>query len=436
MSTVTFADVVHQAITFSETDRTEALILSLIDTPWVQRLRDVSQTASTNLVYMYSEHSRFGHSLGVAYLASELTKRLEIEFPEQVAPFRTAVVVAALLHDIGHLAPGSHTAFKVWFPKAQDSHESIAVRIIREDREIAKLLGEFSSTLADQVVAILEESPDLPPWTWQILSGGGWNVDRGNWCIADSILCGVTYGRYNIPALVGALTLAKDGSLILEESRLDAMVHFSVSRLAMYKQVYLHRVLLAADALLGAVVTRIRDIADGSMLSKACDDEMLQVIKAHSPETLPLETICTMRECWWRYHLMQWRRSSDSILSDLADRVINRRLFKTVRIREHEDAQVLIKDAQSAVTESGFDPRYYLHKTTTSLALDSHESRSMGVRMDDGSIKPLTQADPLFSALSDTLLDGDAESKTASRTGLRSWLALPQEAKLKLGRNR
>ena len=56
MSDITFADVVHQSVSFSKNDPAEALLLNLIDTPWFQRLRDISQTANTRLVYMFSEH--------------------------------------------------------------------------------------------------------------------------------------------------------------------------------------------------------------------------------------------------------------------------------------------------------------------------------------------------------------------------------------------
>lgn len=106
MTTISFADVVYQSITFSSEDPAQALVLELLDTPWVQRLREVSQTANTKLVYMFAEHSRFGHSLGVAYAACDLMQKLAREYPSKVELYSEAVAAAALLHDIGHLAPG------------------------------------------------------------------------------------------------------------------------------------------------------------------------------------------------------------------------------------------------------------------------------------------------------------------------------------------
>src|SRR4051812_35406426 len=139
MSTISFADVVHQSLTFSREIPSQALILDLIDTPWVQRLRDISQTANTRLVYMFSEHSRFGHSLGVAYLAESLMEKLSRQFSKEVAPYRRAVAAAALLHDAGHLAPGAHTAFRTWFPEEHDSHELLSAKIVIESPALQRI---------------------------------------------------------------------------------------------------------------------------------------------------------------------------------------------------------------------------------------------------------------------------------------------------------
>jgi HD superfamily phosphohydrolase len=122
---VAFADVVQQSISFSRDIESQALLLELIDTAWFQRLRDVSQTANTRLVYMFSEHTRFGHSLGVAAMAEMVLTKLSRTHSKEVEAYRPAVAAAALLHDVGHLAPGSHTAFKTWFPHAQDIHETL-----------------------------------------------------------------------------------------------------------------------------------------------------------------------------------------------------------------------------------------------------------------------------------------------------------------------
>lgn len=422
MSRVTFADVVHQLLDFSTDDPAERMLLELADSPWFQRLRDISQTANTRLVYMFSEHSRFGHCLGVAYLAKILMARLAEHQAEEVLPYRAPVLAAALLHDIGHLAPGSHTAFKTWFPEAPDTHEELSVQVIRNDEKIMNILGEAGDDVLSQTCAILEEQKDLPPWTWEIISGGGWNVDRGNWCVVDSILAGVTYGKYNIPALTEAMIITEDRHLALNESRLDAMMHFALSRHAMYRQIYQHRVLLSSDMLNKAIVLRARETADS--LSFA-DHTMREALAAKSPADLSLPSIFCMRESWWKYHLSQWRESKDAVLADLCDRLLHRRLFKTVRLHGVDSPESLWQQAKAAVEKAGYDPRYYLHEIVTSDVHEGDYQRSMLVRMDDGRVRHLSDAEPLFNAL-----------VKESRAANKRWLVMPEEAKILMGRSR
>jgi HD superfamily phosphohydrolase len=369
---------------------------------------------------MFSEHSRFGHSLGVAYLAKLVLNKLAAKYPDQVTPWRPAILAAALLHDIGHLAPGSHTAFKTWFPGQPDSHEALAELVITGDAEIAHILTDFSAALTAQVLSILAESDDIPAWTWQVISGGGWNVDRGNWSTVDSVLAGVSYGKYNIPALVDSIVITKDGNLALMENRLDAMLHFMVSRHAMYRQIYQHRVLLAADMLNKAVVQRARDLGEAVPFA---DTAMQAALAARDVHGLSLPTMFQMRESWWRYHLSRWASGDDEILRDLSDRVLHRRLFKTVRVEGDRDH--LIRLAREAVTASSYDARYYLHEISTADMHAGDTRQSMLVQLDSGQVITLSDADPMFKAM-----------VTDSRLSKRSWLAIPKEVKAALNRSR
>lgn len=422
MAEITFADVVHQSISFSPDDPDERLVLSLIDTAWFQRLRDISQTANTRLVYMFSEHSRFGHCLGVAYLAKLVLSKLAVHHAKEVAQYRPAILVAALVHDVGHLAPGSHTAFKTWFPGQPDSHEALAERVITGDPHISALCAAHSPALLSQVISILSEAGDVPPWTWQLISGGGWNVDRGNWSAVDSIMAGVSYGKYNIPALADSIVITADGQLALMENRLDAMMHFAVSRHAMYRQVYQHRVLLAADTLNRAVVDRARVLGASAIFA---DETMRVALAAGSVEDLTLDAIFAMRESWWRYHLSRWAQSDDDILRDLSQRILHRRLFKTIRTETEGHRAELRKQAIAALAHLHLDPRYYLHDLSTADVHAGDSKQSMLVQLDNGRVITLAEADPLFTAMS-----------SESRLSQRSWLAMPMEAKALVGRVR
>jgi hypothetical protein len=216
--------------------------------------------------------------------------------------------------------------------------------------------------------------------------------------------------------------ITPDKQLALKENRLDSMMHFAVSRHAMYRQIYQHRVILAADMLNQSLAKRARDL--GSKLEYA-DDMMREVLAAKSPLQLKLGTIFKMRECWWRYHIVRWSESQDKILADLSQRILNRRLFKTIRLQSSENAADLRQACEAAVKEAGLDPHYYLHEVSTKDVNAADYKQSLAVLMDDNSVRHLSQADPLFNAMA-----------KASSSVTRSWFALPPEAKILVGRER
>ena len=78
--------------------------VAIIDSPIVQRLRGVHQTALTHLVYPSANHTRFEHSLGVATKAEQLAIALR-SAPSRPEVSETRLLelrLAGLLHDTGH----------------------------------------------------------------------------------------------------------------------------------------------------------------------------------------------------------------------------------------------------------------------------------------------------------------------------------------------
>src|SRR5271166_4620735 len=69
----------------------------LVNTKPLQRLRGIRQLALANLVYPGALHTRFDHTLGVTHVAGMMAERLKLT-PDELR----VVLVAALLHDIGH----------------------------------------------------------------------------------------------------------------------------------------------------------------------------------------------------------------------------------------------------------------------------------------------------------------------------------------------
>lgn len=77
--------------------RLSGLVLQLVDSPEVQRLRGIRQLGMANLVFPGANHSRFEHALGVSHLVEQLGHELGLTKDEL-----DTLLAAAVLHDIGH----------------------------------------------------------------------------------------------------------------------------------------------------------------------------------------------------------------------------------------------------------------------------------------------------------------------------------------------
>uniref|UniRef100_A0A2P2KZK7 Catalytic n=1 Tax=Rhizophora mucronata TaxID=61149 RepID=A0A2P2KZK7_RHIMU len=97
----------------------DPLSLKFVDTEQFQRLRELKQLGLAHLVYPGAVHSRFEHSLGVSWLASQTVQKLKTyqgsELGIDCFDIQT-VKLAGLLHDIGH-GPFSHLFERSFLPR-------------------------------------------------------------------------------------------------------------------------------------------------------------------------------------------------------------------------------------------------------------------------------------------------------------------------------
>lgn len=78
----------------------------VVDTPMFQRMRHIKQLGMCHMIFPGAVHTRFLHSLGVAFLAQKFVKTLQDKQPELEVSSRDllCVTLAALCHDLGHPA--------------------------------------------------------------------------------------------------------------------------------------------------------------------------------------------------------------------------------------------------------------------------------------------------------------------------------------------
>lgn len=115
----------------------------IIEHPYFQRLKDIKQLGLAYKVYENVIHSRFEHSIGVAYLCKLAISKLKKDNDFISEKLVILVTLAGLLHDIGH-GPSSHLFDNILEKKIimvdekMLDHENRSIKIfeaIRNDNE-------------------------------------------------------------------------------------------------------------------------------------------------------------------------------------------------------------------------------------------------------------------------------------------------------------
>ncbi|MCH9809915.1 MAG: HD domain-containing protein, partial [Bacteroidetes bacterium] len=107
----------------------DPLIYELINHPYFQRLRRISQLGLTYLVYPGAYHTRFHHAIGAMHLMGRAIYTLRQKGHEITAEEEQGVKIAILLHDVGH-GPFSHALEHTLIPGV--SHEALSLKIMEE----------------------------------------------------------------------------------------------------------------------------------------------------------------------------------------------------------------------------------------------------------------------------------------------------------------
>lgn len=328
------------------------LIADLIDGAEFQRLRRIRQLGLGYFAYQAAEHSRFAHSLGAFHLATRVLAKLRLSY-EISEQDQTAVRVAALLHDVGH-GPFSH----VIEPILKFHHEEFTIEtVLSGDTEVGRLLRQYSAELPEQVAAIIRGT--FRPMALAQLVSSQLDVDRMDYLLRDSLMTGVKYGIYDLEWIIKSLEINEaEDQLYVSARGVYAVEDYLQARYYMFRQVYFHRTLRAAEAVLRSLLRRALDVYAGSgdvwHQPGSAFEKILKGEKLSLAEHLVLDDTDVV------YHIKQWQFSGDRILSDLSKRFLNRRLFKAFDLdMPEEQKDGFLSDAHSAIEQAGFDPNYY-----------------------------------------------------------------------------
>lgn len=220
-------------------------IYELIDHPYFQRLRRISQMGLCNYIFPGAHHTRFHHAIGAVSLmlkALETLKSKGVSITEEECE---AACAAILLHDIGH-GPFSHA---LEHRIVKNHHESLSLLIMKH------LNQEYSGRL-DLAISIFTGQYEKH-FLHQLVSSQ-LDVDRLDYLTRDSFYTGVAEGVIGYDRIIKMLNVV-DNQIVVEEKAVYSIEKFLVSRRIMYWQVYLHKTSVAVELMLERYIQMIKE---------------------------------------------------------------------------------------------------------------------------------------------------------------------------------
>ncbi|HUR98388.1 MAG TPA: HD domain-containing protein [Pyrinomonadaceae bacterium] len=347
-----YRDSVHNIIRLKTDSPEGELIARLIDSAEFQRLRRVRQLGLAHFAYQAAEHSRFTHSLGTFHLATRILAKLKTKY-EISSDDQTAVRVAALLHDLGHGA-FSHVLESI----LGFHHEDFTIEtVLSGETEVGALLRSYSNDLAPRVADIIRG--DFRPMALAQLVSSQLDVDRMDYLLRDSLMTGVKYGIFDLEWIIKSIEINEpDDQLYVSARGLYAVEDYLQARYYMFRQVYFHRTLRAAEIILKAILRRALQLfQSGQPVWHSPGTAFERILTG---EKLGLKEHLELDDADVVYYIKQWQKSSDKILADLSRRFLNRRLFKAFDLDMPEEKRTgFVEQARAVIESSGFDPDYY-----------------------------------------------------------------------------
>lgn len=154
--------------------------------------------------------------------------------------------LAALLHDIGH-GPFSHMFEEVMAERTEFTHEDMTKKIVLKS-EIGDIIERFGISKRELSDLAIAKSKTKPRYFNDVI-GGGLSVDIMDYLLRDSYFTGVEYGKVDVIRIINSFEIAKN-KLAIDQAALFAFEALMIARYQMFRAVYFHRTVRAAELML------------------------------------------------------------------------------------------------------------------------------------------------------------------------------------------
>ena len=337
--------------------------LEILDSPLLQRLRNISQLGLAMLTYPSAHHTRFEHTLGVMSVVTKMVNHINQEAVTPIIDnedFYT-LRLAALLHDVGHCFC-SHLSEAIYGKlnefvnlkksfnifQAAKEHEILAYIIIntKEFKTFVKEKVNFWKTVIDVDKMCIEIGymiigAELPYkeeqqggyekkyYLTQIINGQ-YDADKLDYLRRDSYTAGLAL-TYDIDRFLYKIRIANkeeeiDGKrirgkhLVIPISGVSAVEEMAFSQLMLASYIYQHQKVLATDALIQDVVealARNNKLLHPWDFLYYCDNDILGIYSENPDNDFKISIATkTFNSC------------SKKVMADIVKRIKNRELPK------------------------------------------------------------------------------------------------------------
>jgi len=375
-----FNDPIYGFITIPNT-----LIYDLIQHPYFQRLRRISQMGLSYLVYPGAHHTRFHHALGCMHIMQKAVQTLKFKGVSISEEEENALYIAILLHDIGH-GPFSHAMEHSIVEEVH--HEEISLKFMNA------LNIEFEGKL-DLAIQIFKGEYHRK-FMLQLISSQ-LDMDRMDYLKRDSFYSGVAEGNINSDRLIQMMNVQED-VLVIEEKGIYSVEKFLIARRLMYWQAYLHKTSVVAELTLTKILKRAKELTQKGVTLNC--SEPLSFFLNHKITMVSFdENVLKIFALLDDYDVLgaikSWQFHTDFVLSSFCKMIINRDLLKIVMLDEKPDTEKLddLKSKLVAlypITEK--EVAYFVFKGKLKNQAYNKESEPISMLKKDGTIENLVDS--------------------------------------------
>jgi HD superfamily phosphohydrolase len=371
------------------------LLFDLVEHPYFQRLRRIKQLGLADLVYPGALHTRFHHALGAMHLMSQALRALQERGHLIWEPELEAAQAAILLHDLGH-GPFSHVLESVLLPGV--AHESVTLAMMKE-------LNRQMDGRLDIAIQMFEGV--YPRKFFHQMIASQLDMDRMDYLNRDSFYTGVIEGSIGADRLIKMFDIRHD-QLVVEEKGLLSIENFLHARRLMYWQVYLHKTLLSAQAMMTEILRRARALTAGGEVLFATPDFSLflqhrfTVADFEQNKDL-LESFNSLDDHDVWASVKGWTKHPDVVLSTLCKSLLDRNLFKISFFNTKPGEEILRPMREKLLSEgvAESDLSYFLIIGETTNSAYEKEQDPIKVKMKNGTLLDIADASdiPTIEAL-------------------------------------